>query len=166
MQTEFLDIEVYDEAGWIGGQWGEVEGHYGFHGLLKAWFDHKGLEGRGLLIGEQRPSRAVQHLIEKYPEIQTVVTVDLEGSDFDWDITKPCEVNLQADWIICQAVLEHVVDPYGTVQNLLQVLKPNGSLFIHTHGPGFIEHRFPIDCIRFFRDFFCRSNKRKRSRAR
>lgn len=38
------------------------------------------------------------------------------------------------------------------MRNMAAVLRENGHLYIHTHGPEMEHHGFPIDCYRFFRE--------------
>ena len=136
---------------YVGGQW------HGYHGLLKKWWDHFGLEGRGLIIGEEGDEgeygkHIKEHLKKTYPKITEVFTASFHSADIIWDITKPLKTERGYDWIICQAVLEHVTDPVSAVKNMIAVIKQNGFLYIHTHGWAFGEHRWPIDCYRFYRD--------------
>ena len=167
-ETEILNIEVEDDTVWIGERWEVPNSSKGYHGLLKEWFDHFGLKGKGLLIGER--TQAVKEVFqEAFPEAE-ILTADFsdkigvnnlgdESPDIDWNICKPFQSKKKYNkkkynWIVCQAVLEHVVDPYGAVRNMLKILGKGGRLFIHTHSPEFQEHRFPIDCYRFLRDIW------------
>lgn len=150
MKTEILDLEV----NW-GITWKRIGYNtHGYHGLLKQWWDLFGLKGDGLVIGEsgERGEALKKTLMLEYPKIKTILTVDFENADINWDITTPPEFSAKYDWIICQAVLEHCKDPVSAIKYMSQILLPSGLLFIHTHGPGFQEHRFPVDCYRYFRD--------------
>jgi hypothetical protein len=49
-------------------------------------------------------------------------------------------------------VLEHVKDPVASVKNLAKNLNPNGFVYLHSHGPNFRYHPYPINCYCFFRD--------------
>jgi len=51
-------------------------------------------------------------------------------------------------------MLEHLVDPYKHVADLIELLNPGGMLILHTHIPGVQYHRYPVDCIRFYPDWF------------
>ena len=163
-QTEILKIEIEEDSAWISGRWDMPNSSKGYHGLLKTWFDHFGLKGKGLLIGER--AQAVKETFQDaFPEAE-ILTVDFsdkiggnnigaEPSDIDWNICISPDRKLRdQNWIICQAVLEHVVNPYDAVENMISLLKRNGRLFIHTHSPKFQEHRFPIDCYRFLKDIW------------
>lgn len=152
VKTEVLGIEAGGGTGWIGGHWSMENESEGYHGLLKTWFDHFGLEGTGLVIGEPgEAGEAVKNAFKIEYEVE-VYSVALSDADIVWDITKPLETDERYDWIVCQAVLEHVSDPVASVRNMGSILKKGGRLYIHTHGPGFGYHTNPIDCYRFFRD--------------
>jgi SAM-dependent methyltransferase len=56
--------------------------------------------------------------------------------------------------ILSQAMIEHLVDPYKHVSDCYGLLAPNGRLVIHTVTPGYHYHRVPVDCQRFFPDWF------------
>lgn len=161
-KTEILKIEIEEDTAWVGGRWEMPNSSNGYYGLLKTWFDHFGLKGKGLLIGER--TQEVKSVFQSaFPEAEfqtadfsdSVGNIKQESPDIHWDICNPFQtkdLNMKVDFVICQAVLEHVIDPYGAVYNMLSVLKKGGRLFIHTHSPQFQEHRFPIDCYRFLRD--------------
>lgn len=122
------------------------------------WWDIFGLEGDGLLVGEEYKDSGVE-LKSFFSGIQKgdgkIIITSTSDSDVDWDIVQPYEglsSPFEFNWIICQAVLEHVKDPVRAVQNLVKVLRQSGFLYLHSHGPSFGEHRHPIDCWRFLRD--------------
>jgi hypothetical protein len=58
------------------------------------------------------------------------------------------------DCVISQAILEHLIDPYKHVKDCASLLTDGGHLLIHTVMPGFIYHRHPVDCMRFYPDWF------------
>lgn len=161
MQTEILNIDIELTGMWVNGCWIIPNSSGGYHGLLRDWFDMYKLQGEGLLIGE-RESEVKISFMKRYQGIKQIYTTDLTGGDINWDITTsfPSIYNMKFDFIICQAVLEHIVDPFGAIKNMKNILRKEGRLFIHTHGPSFIYHAFPIDCYRFFRDAFIAISKR------
>ena len=55
------------------------------------------------------------------------------------------------DIVISGSVLEHVEFPWRTFSEMTRVLKPGGLLCIVVPN-GFREHRYPVDCWRFFTD--------------
>jgi hypothetical protein len=60
------------------------------------------------------------------------------------------------DIVISQATMEHVCRPSIMMENLVAMTTPGGLISVHTHRPlhdgGY--HAWPIDCCRFFPDFF------------
>jgi SAM-dependent methyltransferase len=143
-RTETLEIE-----------WDKGVISNGFHTLLWSWWDLMPLKGKGFVIGFKHPKTVgmKRMFLSKYPDITEVFAVDLEESDINWDITTPLVSDIkEVDWIICQAVMEHVVDPVAAIRNMAKVLNKEGMLYIHTHGPAFGFHRWPLDCYRFHRD--------------
>ena len=132
-----------------------------YHDVLRAWWDNLEIEGCGLIIGDREEVKTV--LKETYPKITEIFTVEIKGEpDILWDITEPFSSakinilydkdNFLFDWIICQAVLEHVIDPVAAMKNMSDLLKPEGSLYIHVPGIKCGQHGFPIDCYRFMKD--------------
>jgi SAM-dependent methyltransferase len=92
-----------------------------------------------------------------------VFTAGKQGNfDFEWNFENdfPKEMGKDFDLIVSQAMLEHLIDPYKHFKDLANILKPGGYLVIHTHIPGYTYHRFPIDAVRFFPDWFELSAKR------
>ena len=150
--TEVLGIETGLSTAWIGGHWPVANESGGYHGLLKTWFDHFGLQGNGLVVGEQgEAGEAVKNAFRNEYGVE-VYSVGLSDADIAWDITKPLETEEEYGWIVCQAVLEHVTDPVAAIKNMSALLTKGGRLYVHTCGPGFPYHPYPIDCFRFFRD--------------
>lgn len=58
------------------------------------------------------------------------------------------------DTVVCCETLEHVVNPWKTLEYLKTRLKKGGLLIVSTPTYGFPEHRFPIDCYRFGEDAY------------
>lgn len=58
------------------------------------------------------------------------------------------------DFVFSQALLEHVCRPSVAIENMVDALKPEGYLILHTHNTEMPYHAFPIDCCRFYKDFF------------
>ena len=84
-----------------------------------------------------------------------IITAGLGGdTDYEWDYEKEPPKMGEFDIIISQAMLEHLLNPYQHVVDLSSMLNPGGKLVIHTHIPGFEYHRYPIDCLRFYPDWF------------
>lgn len=55
------------------------------------------------------------------------------------------------DVVICASVIEHTEYPWKVFQEIQRVLKPNGCFCIIAPAI-WEEHRFPIDCYRFYPD--------------
>lgn len=79
--------------------------------------------------------------------------------DFFFDLTAreaiPAPLRGNYDVVVCQSLLEHVEDPVPVLENLVALLKESSSILaIQTCNPLMSLHRFPIDTLRFFPDFF------------
>ena len=86
---------------------------------------------------------------------EKIVTAGIgDDMDFEWDYEQDPPEMGKFDLIVSQAMLEHLIDPFKHVVDLSQMLNPGGKLILHTHVPGFAYHRYPIDCVRFFPDWF------------
>lgn len=83
-----------------------------------------------------------------------IVTAGIGDVDYDWNFEDDPPSMGKFDLIVTQAMLEHLLNPYKHVVELSQILNPGGLLIIHTHIPGFAYHRYPVDCIRFYPDWF------------
>ncbi len=125
-----------------------------YWGPFDDWWNMFGLAGYGMLVGDEGNYGTALKLFfrERWPDIKSISTVGLAGSDIDWDIIEPIELPYKYDWIICQAVLEHVRDPVSAVKNMALQLNIGGKMYLHSHGPKFAHHRHPLDCYRFMRD--------------
>lgn len=90
-----------------------------------------------------------------------IFTVGLSDNvDYQWNFEEdPPEIPLM-ECIISQAILEHLLDPYKHVKDLWKLLKKGGMLHLYTVIPGFQYHRYPVDCLRFYPDWFEETAKR------
>ena len=154
VKTEILGIEV-DET--KRETWVPVGPKY--YLLLKKWWDIFGLAGNGLMVGAKDSIWKSSHerLKELYPGIDNIFSTDMEDCDLVWDLTEPFYWKHSGflgkfDWIVCQATLEHVADPMLVMENMVEPLRDEGLLYLHTCGPMVEEHRYPVDCYRFMRD--------------
>ena len=111
--------------------------------------------GSILLAGEGASAKPVYAEIAGVP-VERVTTGGLHGdADFRWNFEEsPPEGVGPFDCIVSYAILEHLLDPWGHVRDLGGLLAPGGSLILYTVGPGFPYHRHPVDCLRFFPDWF------------
>lgn len=141
------------------GGWFKCSNHsFGYHGVLQQFWEHYGLGRRCLLVSETKSVAAEFH--EKYPETEFISTdyyIDLHSeaqqTDIIWNLYKN-PPTIQVDSIVCQATFEHLMDPVGVVKRFLQILTPNGMIYLHTHTPLFPYHPFPKDYLRFNPEWF------------
>lgn len=107
-----------------------------------------------LLAGERRSERAAYSRSAGIP-IEQILTAGLhEDMDYHWNYEAAPPDIPAVDIIASQAMLEHLVDPYRHMCDCYGLLKPGGILIVHTELPGFQYHRFPVDCCRFYPDWF------------
>jgi len=107
-----------------------------------------------LLAGERRSERAAYSTSAGIP-IEQILTAGLhEDMDYHWNFEVAPPDIPAVDIIASQAMLEHLVDPYRHLCDCYGLLKPGGILIVHTELPGFQYHRFPVDCFRFYPDWF------------
>jgi hypothetical protein len=85
-----------------------------------------------------------------------VVTAGLGSDvDVDWNFEEDPPVGIGPfSLIVSQAMIEHLLDPYKHIRDLYSLLDDEGSMIIHTVTPGYQYHRYPVDCCRFFPDWF------------
>ena len=127
---------------------------HGFHQYLFNYIDkYRKRHDTLLLIAE--PEEVIPIFLKNFDSLK-VDTIDYSGKrgeeftdfnfirDFDW----------QYDYIFCQATLEHVCRPSIFIENLANFTVTGGHIIIHTHNPHMPYHAWPIDCVRFFKDFF------------
>jgi hypothetical protein len=124
--------------------------------IVKIILDLKLKPKRILLDGDDKS--IVEQFRNKFGFDETeFVTAGKKGNfDFDWDFEEDHPVNMPGgfDLIVSQAMFEHLIDPFKHFKDLSNLLAQEGYLLIHTHIPGYTYHRYPIDAIRFFPDWF------------
>lgn len=108
-----------------------------------------------LLAGERNSAKPAYGGITGIPE-NRILTAGLHGDmDFAWDYeTSPPKDIPPVHLIASHAMLEHLLDPYRHLSDCFGLLAPGGHLAVHTVLPGFQYHRFPVDCLRFYPDWF------------
>lgn len=125
---------------------------------------------RGIIVNivkneEQKPNRVLlpgEYNTDKNQysklfdiDVEKIVTAGIgDDMDFEWNYEEDPPEMGKFDLIVSQAMLEHLLNPYKHVVDLSEMLNPGGKLILHTHIPGFVYHRYPIDCVRFFPDWF------------
>jgi 2-polyprenyl-3-methyl-5-hydroxy-6-metoxy-1,4-benzoquinol methylase len=108
-----------------------------------------------LLAGERNSSKPAYSRISGIAEKQIFTAGLHDKMDYRWnyDLAAPDELP-QADLIASHAMLEHIMDPYLHLSSCYRLLNPGGHAIFHTVMPGFQYHRHPVDCLRFFPDWF------------
>lgn len=104
-------------------------GSYDVSGSYKDIFDEKKYEYVGLDM-------------EKGPNVDLVLKNPYDWSEIETD---------SYDVIISGQAFEHIEFFWITMSEMARVLKKDGLLCIVAPN-GFIEHRYPVDCYRFFSD--------------
>lgn len=106
-------------------------GSYDVNGCMRPLFDGTGVEYTGL-------------------DIETGPNVDIVMNDaYNWD-NVPDE---SFDFVISANAFEHIEYPWLTIKLIYSKLKQGGIACIH--APLNIgEHRYPLDCYRYFSDGF------------
>ena len=107
-----------------------------------------------LLAGDRNEVKAIW---KKFLPNSKISTAGIHKMDYPWNYENDPPNSLKENrfgLIISQAVLEHLIDPYKHFCDLVSLLDNGGYLVIHTVLPGFFYHRVPIDCFRFYPDWF------------
>jgi hypothetical protein len=115
-----------------------------------------------LLAGDRND---VKKIWKRYLKDAEIITAGIHEMDFYWDfeLDPPQELsNTKFKLIISQATLEHLIDPYKHICDLISLLDHNGYLVVHTVLPGYFYHRVPIDCFRFYPDWFEAISKKQK----
>jgi len=108
-----------------------------------------------LLAGERRSAKADYGRVAGVPEGRILTAGVHEDMDFAWNFEdSPPNAIPPVDLIASHAMIEHLIDPCRHVRDCHALLKPGGRMIFHTVMPGFKYHRYPVDCLRFFPDWF------------
>ena len=112
-------------------------------------------EGKDVLeVGGKYVNGSVRPLIEKFCKPNKYVGVDIKNGKFV-DFIVPAEKLVEFfginkfDVVISTEMLEHVKDWRIVINNLKEVLKPGGVIYITTVSKGFAYHAFPYDFWRY-----------------
>lgn len=111
-------------------------------------------QGKILFAGDRND---VKEIWSKYFRKEQMVTCGLHTMDHLWDFEFPPPASfgsMKFSLIISQAMIEHLIDPFKHASDLVSLLDYGGILVIHSVLPGFFYHRVPIDCFRFYPDWF------------
>jgi SAM-dependent methyltransferase len=107
---------------------------------------------RILLAGD---NRKVAELLGKAVNVVNIYTTGIiEDVDFKWDFEDKIPEIGKFDVIVSQVMLEHLLNPYKHLCDLLSMLTQEGYLIIQTVCPGYPYHRYPVDTLRFYPDWF------------
>jgi len=132
-----------------------------YHGLLRKQWETHGLGRRCLLVSETSDVRRCFE--EAYPDTAFVCTdyyTNLRADnpcDVVWNVYEEAPAQLEPgsfDSVICQAMLEHIMDPAGAMCRFCRLTAPGGMVYVHTHTPGYPYHAYPRDYVRFWPDWF------------
>lgn len=142
----------------IGG-WFPCSNHsFGYHGLLQQFWEKFGFGRKCLLVSENVKSAA--DFSRKYNGVHFISTdyfldVGAEHIETDviWNLYEKAP-ELIVDSIVCQATIEHVMDPVGIFRKFASMLAQNGFLYVHTHTPLFPYHPWPKDYLRYHPEWF------------
>ena len=112
--------------------------------------------GKSLVLVAE-PEAVIPRLRGRFPGVEDVQVLPYwgdKGETFKYDLCTPFEYPQKFDSALCQATLEHIPRPATAIENMLRLLNPEGILVLHTVGPGSPYHRYPVDCLRFWPDFY------------
>lgn len=105
-----------------------------------------------LFVGENKNTAKI--LKEKI-NAGEVLTAGLSNVDYKWNFEDSFpKIDKKVDLIVSQAIFEHLLNPYKHLQDMSNLVTSKGHIIIHTVMPGFPYHRYPIDSMRFFPDWF------------
>ena len=121
--------------------------------------------GRVLLAGENAEGKPVYAgIMGIAPAAITIAGLD-KTSDVQWNFEQNPPPLEKFDVVVSHAIIEHLIDPYKHVRDLLSLVREGGSAVIYTVMPNFQYHRHPVDCVRFFPDWFMEVAKRTGTRV-
>jgi len=109
---------------------------------------------RILEVGSRYVNGSVRPLIEKFCSPKEYIGIDIEEGKYV-DIVLPAERLIEYfgeqsfEVVISTELLEHVRDWRLVINNMKDVLKPNGLIFISTRSYGFPYHGYPHDYWRY-----------------
>jgi hypothetical protein len=105
-----------------------------------------------LFVGENKDTAKI---LKDKINASKVLTAGLSDVDYKWNFEEDYPViEEKVDLIVSQAIFEHLLNPYKHLHDLTNLISSEGHIVIHTVMPGFPYHRYPIDSIRFFPDWF------------
>lgn len=126
------------------------------HGAVVKFIGCMGpIGGSVLLPGESSSVKVIYARLCGVPVNRIRTTGIMQDMDVHWDFNDPPpDFSEKFSLIVSQSMLEHLVDPYRHIVDCASLLNSGGHLVIHTVMPGFGYHRHPVDCFRFYPDWF------------
>lgn len=109
---------------------------------------------RILEVGSRYVNGSIRPFIERFLEPKEYVGIDIEPGKFV-DIVLSAEKLVEHfgpesfDVVVCTETLEHIRDWRAAINNMKNVLKPNGYMYITTVKRGFPYHEYPWDFWRY-----------------
>jgi hypothetical protein len=127
-----------------------------FHRILFEYIRYYGSGDNILLVSE--PLR-YKKLLKKWfdydaKDIDKISYSKKHGEKYKYDLNIIQKPNKQYDVVFCQAVLEHVCRPSILIENLVNFTNEGKYIVLMSEGVPKSYHPYPIDCIRFFEDFY------------
>jgi hypothetical protein len=126
----------------------------GFHAIELEYLRFYGIGKTCILVAE--PAEVIpvfkEHFIDT--DFYTTTYYGPKHDIYEWDLNILFDYGKTFDSVLSQATLEHVCRPSIMIENLVNLCTIGGTIVVHSVGPKCLEHRIPIDCVRFLRDFY------------
>lgn len=127
---------------------------HGFHGVLLEYI-HKYYKKNSsmLMLAENKD---VNYIFEREfsgIKIKNNCYSGAKGEEFI-DLNRKQDWTPKYDFVFSQALLEHVSRPCVVLENMVDSCLRGGMIIIHTQNIQMGYHAVPIDCLRFFQDWF------------
>lgn len=131
----------------------------GFHGVLFEYIRKYYQENDSMLMLAE--NKNVNYLFEK--EFKGIRIKNNCYSGFRGEVFT--DLNLKQNWtpkynfVFSQALLEHICRPCVALENMVDACISGGTIIIHTQDIRMPYHAVPVDCLRFFKDWFIEMQK-------
>ncbi len=126
----------------------------GFHGILFQYIKEYYQDRNSLLMIAENDN--VNNIFEREFRNISINNNSYSGSKGEQFIDLNIKLNWESkfDFVLSQALLEHVCRPCIALENMVDATKIGGKIIIHTQNAQMGYHAVPIDCLRFFKDWF------------
>lgn len=155
---KYVEGRCYDDPAAVGGAFQKSGLGAGFHGVLIDYINTYKTKDAKKIVLVAESKEAANDLKAAFPWAEISNLVDYSdkdtGSDYDVDLNLKQNFNSNYDVVLSQALLEHVSNPFMAVENFVDLLKKDGIIVLHTHNCKMPYHGYPIDCVRFQKDWF------------